>query len=163
MPPSGDLPKVGMELGPPASQADSSPAAPGGRRVFTRHQEGGHDRVRSGRWTRAQARLLAPAGTGGRLNSCLSWGKSGDPVYSQDHSPEHSASSTGADRPGVSGQIREGPMRQRPAGRRAVLRKRPGCWLGKAPGLPGTGSPQAFPLIQAQARAWPSLHTGPGW
>ena len=163
MPSPGDLPEVGMELGPPASQADSSPAAPGGRRVFTRDQEGGRDRVRSGRWTCAQAHLLAPAGTGGRLNSCLSWGKSGDPVYSQDHSPEHSASSTGADRRGVSGQIREGPTRQRPAGRRAVLRKRPGCWPGKVPGLPGTGSAAGLPAHPGPGPCMARPPHGPGW
>ena len=89
----------------------------------------------SGLWTCAQAcpcSLLQ--GRGSRLNSLLSWGKSGDFVYSQDHSPEHSASSTGADRRGISGQIREGPARQRPAGRGVVPVQRPGRWPGKVPG-----------------------------
>ena len=116
----------------------------------------------SGLWTCAQAcpcSLLQ--GRGSRLNSLLSWGKSGDFVYSQDHSPEHSASSTGADRRGISGQIREGPARQRPAGRGVVPVQRPGRWPGKVPGQPGTGSDaglRAHPGQCGQACA-----RGPGW
>ena len=87
-------------------------------------------------------------GQGRRLNSLLSWGKSGDLVYSQDHSPEHSASSTGADRRGISGQIREGPARQRLAGHGVVPVQRPGHWPGKVRGQPGTGSDAGLPPVQ---------------
>ena len=96
-------------------------------------------------------------GQGRRLNSLLSWGKSGDLVYSQDHSPEHSASSTGADRRGISGQIREGPARQRLAGHGVVPVQRPGHWPGKVRGQPGTGSDAGLPPVQLSVAG---LHRG---